>query len=233
MRFASGVVENLVESWLVTEHVHAPDGRYLGDVRQRRTIEQLGGHRLSVTQECTADDALDDHPLGALHGPWVHELEIAGSRRRHHGPDVIGHGTEWVPGAVTARVHWPRLGCTASTWSILLLRGRQITGSWFEVAGRPVAVTVGVGVPEEERAGRVERPVLDLRAQPALPLLGAGAATAHHRVGPLLVVDSWFGPEHTERRIIVTDAGAGLTATLLVSESGGTRLGDVEIVPVG
>jgi hypothetical protein len=227
------MADRFLGSWLVTEHVHTPEGSYLGDIRQRRTLEQVAPDRIRVTQDCTPAPELEGHAMAAFAGTWVFDLEVSGSRRRYLGPDVVGHGTEWVAGATTGRGLWPRFGCGFTSWSILFAPNRQLTGGWFEIAGRPVAAIVGVAVPDPDDGTDIDAPTLDLGIQPALPVLDESFSSVHHRVGPLLVVDSWAGPDHHERRLVIADAALGAAATLVVTEIGGTRLGDLEVVPLG
>ena len=167
-------------AWLVTEHVFDPDGSYRGSIAQRRGVEPAGEGRFRVAQSCRPSPELDGHPMAGFAGDWVFDMEIDGLERRYLGPDVVGAGTEWGPGAMTGRGVWPRFGYEFESYSVLVAPDRQLTGGFFSLAGRSVADIVGVAVPES--AG-IE-PRLDLSAPvPAVeedwPL--------HRRVGPLLV----------------------------------------------
>ena len=169
--------------WLVTEHVFDPDGAFRGSVAQRRSVEPAPGGRLRVVQHCQPSPELDGHAMAAFAGEWVFDMEVDGAQRRYVGPDVVGVGTEWSPGAMTGRGAWPRFGYQFESYSILVTPDRQLTGGFFSLAGRSVADIVGVAVPGS--AG-IE-PRLDLSA----PVPDAGERWPLHRsVGPLLVASS-------------------------------------------
>ena len=166
--------------WLVTEYVFDPDGTYRGSVAQRRCVNPASGGRLRVVQSCVPSPEFDGHPMTAFAGDWVFDMEVNGRERRYLGPDVVGAGTEWRPGAMTAAGMWPRFGYEFESYSVLVAPDRQLTGGFFSLAGRSVADIVGVAVPES--AG-VE-PCLDLSA----PVPEAdGSWPLRRRVGPLLV----------------------------------------------
>ena len=170
-------------AWLVTEYVHDPDGRLAGIVRQRRTLEATAPHVIRVTQVCEPE-GLDGHPMQDFAGTWVFDLRIDGARRIYEGPDVVGHGYEWSPGAMTGRGVWPRFGHTFESFAVLVAPDRQLTGGFFGLAGRPVADIVGVAEPDRGRW-----PELDLSAAPSPPAaVGPGV---ERRVGPLAVAEHW------------------------------------------
>ena len=146
--------------WLINEYVYDPDGTLRGEVAQRRIVEPTGENRLRVTQQCHPSPELADHPMAAFAGEWVFDLEIAGDQRHYLGPDVVGIGTVWQPGALTGRGLWPRFGYEFESYSVLVAPDRQLTGGFFSLAGRSVADIVGVAVPE---ASGIE-PRLDLTA---------------------------------------------------------------------
>ena len=177
-------------AWLVTEYVHDPDGRFVGIVRQRRTLEPVASGRVRVTQICESDESLAGHPMQSFTGEWVFELTADGTLRRYLGPDVVGYGTEWSEGAMTAQGLWPRFGCTFESYAVLLTPERQLTGGFFAIAGRSVADIVGVAVPDRD-----SWPTLDLAA-PAPRLRGEGPGV-QRRVGPLAIAEAW--PSATER----------------------------------
>lgn len=178
-------------AWLVAEYVFDPDGTYRGSVLQRRRVEPAGVERFRVAQSCRPSPELDGHPMAAFAGDWVFDMEIDGSERRYLGPDVVGAGTEWSPGAITGRGAWPRFGYEFESYSVLVTPDRQLTGGFFSLAGRSVADIVGVAVPES--AG-VE-PSLDLSAP--VPEV-EGTWPRRRRVGPLLVASDQ--PSASRRR---------------------------------
>ena len=178
-------------AWLVIEYVFDPDGAYRGEVTQRRIVEHAGQGRLRVTQHCHPSPDLADHPMAAFAGEWVFELEVAGPQRRYLGPDVVGIGTEWQPGAMTGQGLWPRFGYEFESYSVLVTPHRQLTGGFFSLAGRSVADIVGVAVPE---AAGLE-PRLDLSAPSPE---AADQWPLRRTVGPLLVAAA--RPSPTRRR---------------------------------
>ncbi len=209
-------------AWLVTEYVFDPDGSFAGTVRQNRVVEPTDG-RLRVAQWCEPDAALEGHPMAAFAGEWVFELEVDGSQRRYLGPDVVGLGTEWAPGAMTGEGIWPRFGYAFGSYSVLVGPDRQLTGGRFSVAGRPVADIVGVAMPE----GGDGTPTLDLDTPP--PTAG-DEWTLQRAVGPMLIAEARPQPDQhrrlwamrdaetdTEITIIeITDAGSPPTVTITV-----------------
>ena len=179
-------------AWLVTEYVFDLDGSYRGSVVQRRRVEPAPGGGFRVTQSCEPSPELDDHPMAAFAGDWVFDMEVNGRERRYLGPDVVGAGTEWRPGAMTAAGMWPRFGYEFESYSVLVAPDRQLTGGFFSLAGRSVADIVGVAVPES--AG-IE-PCLDLKASLPEP---EGRWPLRRRVGPLLVAADQPSPQHRRR----------------------------------
>ena len=178
-------------AWLVVEYVYDPDGTYRGEVAQRRVVEPVDEGRLLVTQRCQPSPNLSDHAMAAFVGEWVFEMEVEGEQRRYLGPDVVGSGTEWRPGAVTGQGLWPRFGYEFESYSVLVAPDRQLTGGFFSLAGRSVADIVGVAVPES--SGR--EPSLDLSA----PIPDADGHWPLRRVvGPMLVASQ--RPSPTQRR---------------------------------
>ena len=189
-------------AWLVTEHVYDPDGTYRGSVGQRRRIEPAGGGRLRVVQHCEPSPELDGHPMADFAGDWVFDMEVDGAKRRYLGPDVVGVGTEWSPGAMTGRGAWPRFGYEFESYSVLVAPDRQLTGGFFTLTGRSVADIVGVAVPES--AG-IE-PRLDLSA----PVPEVESSWPRRRsVGPLLVAADQPSPLHRRRLLAMRDPVSG------------------------
>ena len=178
--------------WLVTEYVFDPDGAFRGSVAQRRRVEPAPGGRLRVVQHCQPSPELDGHAMAAFAGEWAFDMEVDGAQRRYLGPDVIGTGTEWIPGTMTGRGAWPRFGYQFESYSVLLAPGRQLTGGFFSLAGRSVADIVGVAVPES--AG-VE-PSLDLSAP--VPEV-EGSWPLRRTVGPMLVAAAQPSPLRSRR----------------------------------
>ena len=178
--------------WLINEYVYDPDGTFRGEVAQRRIVEPAGEGRLLVTQRCHPSPELADHPMAAFSGEWVFELEVDGTQRRYLGPDVVGFGTLWQPGALTGQGLWPRFGYEFESYSVLVAPDRQLTGGFFSLAGRSVADIVGVAVPEASG----EEPRLDLTAPPP----NAGDQWPLRRaVGPMLVAADQPSPTHHRR----------------------------------
>ena len=229
-------------AWLVTEYVHDPDGRFAGVVRQRRTLEAVSPDRMRVTQVCEPDPELADHPMGAFAGRWVFELvkhrpgpgagggapqtagpapdpeeeDPAGGMRTYVGPDVVGYGIEWSPGAVTSQGFWPRFGHSFESWAVVVAPERQLTGGFFTVAGREVAAIVGVAAPD---AG--EWPALDLAAEPPDPGVGP---EAQRRVGPLAVAERWPSPVEQVRTLALADPQTGQSVIITDRRGHQTRL---------
>jgi len=153
--------DNFGGAWLVTEYVFDPDGTFAGIVKQRRVVEAIADGRLRVTQMCEPSAELADHAMGAFAGEWVFDLEVDGVHRRYLGPDVVGLGTEWQPGAMTGHGLWPRFGHEFTSYGVLVAPDRQLTGGFFSKAGRSVADIVGVAVPESDGI----EPTLDLSVE--------------------------------------------------------------------
>lgn len=189
-------------AWLVTEYVFDPDGAYRGSVAQHRLVEPAGGGRFRVTQSCRPSPELDGHPMAGFAGDWVFDMEIDGAQRRYLGPDVVGEGTEWSPGAMTGRGAWPRFGYEFESYSVLVAADRQLTGGFFSLTGRSVADIVGVAVPES--AG-VE-PRLDLSAP--VPEV-EGHWPWRRSVGPLLVAADQPAASHHRRLWAMRDPLSG------------------------
>jgi|TARA_B100000929_G_scaffold278614_1_gene254980 hypothetical protein len=190
-------------AWLVVEYVHDPDGTFVGVVRQRRVVEVVDEGRLRVTQTCDPAPELAGHPMAAFAGEWTFDLEVAGRHRHYLGPDVVGLGTQWQPGAMTGSGVWPRFGHEFTSYGVLVQPDRQLTGGFFSVAGRPVADIVGVAVPES--AG-VE-PTLDLDA-PLVRLDDSWMLT--RTVGPLSVAVDRPSPPIERRLLTMHDPVGGV-----------------------
>lgn len=202
-------------AWLVVEYVYDPDGTFRGEVAQRRIVEQAEEGRLVVTQQCQPSPQLADHPMAAFAGEWVFDLEAAGDRRRYLGPDVVGTGIEWQPGAMTGQGLWPRFGYEFESYSVLVAPDRQLTGGFFSLAGRSVADIVGVAVPEA--SGKT--PHLDLSAP--LPEV-AGQWPLRRTVGPMLVATAWPSPTQHRRLWAMRDplGATGITLMEWTDEAG-------------
>lgn len=236
-------------AWLVTEYVHDPDGRFAGIVRQRRTLEAVSPDRMRVTQVCEPDAELADHPMGAFAGRWVfelvkhrsglggggggtlqtagpapdHEEDSAGGMRTYVGPDVVGYGIEWSPGAVTSQGFWPRFGHSFESWAVLTAPERQLTGGFFAAAGREVAAIVGVAVPDGG-----EWPALDLAAEPPDPTVGS---EPQRRVGPLAVAERWPSPVEQLRTLALADPQTAQSVIITDRRGHQTRRVDMSVTP--
>lgn len=195
-------------AWLVVEYVYDPDGTFRGEVAQRRIVEQAGEGRLVVTQQCQPSPQLADHPMAAFAGEWVFELEVDGTQRRYLGPDVVGTGIEWQPGAMTGQGLWPRFGYEFESYSVLVAPDRQLTGGFFSLAGRSVADIVGVAVPEASGV----QPRLDLSAP--LPEV-AGQWPLRRTVGPMLIATAWPSPTQRRRLWAMRDPLGAIGITLM------------------
>ena len=207
MALAPTVSDRFAGDWLVTEYVHDPDGRPAGIVRQRRTLEATAPGVIRVTQTCEPE-GLDGHPMGAFAGRWVFDLRTDGAQRLYEGPDVVGYGVEWSPGAMTGQGVWPRFGHTFESWAVLVAPDRQLTGGFFSRAGRSVADIVGVAEPD-----RGQWPTLDLAAEPPeSPQPGPGV---RRRVGPLAVAENWPSPTERVRTLAMTDPATGTSLTIV------------------
>ncbi len=207
--------------WLVSEYVHDPDGHLAGIVRQRRTLEAITPDVIRVTQVCEPE-GLDGHPMQDFAGTWVFDLRIDGALRIYEGPDVVGHGCEWSPGAMTGQGVWPRFGHTFESFAVLVTPDRQLTGGFFGLAGRSVADIVGVAEPDRGRW-----PALDVSA-PALepPLPGPGV---RRRVGPLAVAENWPSPTERVRTLAMADPVTGASLTIVDRRSPGGRHVEVSV----
>ena len=194
-------------AWLVVEYVFDPDGTYRGEVTQRRIVEPAGENRLQVTQHCQPSPDLADHPMSAFAGEWVFDLEVDGTQRRYLGPDVVGTGTEWQPGAMTGQGVWPQFGYEFESYSVLVAPDRQLTGGFFSLAGRSVADIVGVAVPESSGL----KPYLDLSAPPPNP---GDEWPLHRTVGPMLLATAQPSPTHHRRLWTMQDPLTSTTVTL-------------------
>ena len=184
--------------WLINEYVYDPDGTFRGEVAQRRIVEPAGDNRLRVTQQCHPSPELADHPMAAFAGEWVFDLEVAGDQRRYLGPDVVGVGTVWQPGALTGQGLWPRFGYEFESYSVLVAPDRQLTGGFFSLAGRSVADIVGVAVPE---ASGIE-PRLDLTAPVPKP---NDHWPLQRTIGPMLIATAQPSPTHRRRLWAIRD----------------------------
>ena len=190
-------------AWLVVEYVHDPDGTFVGVVRQRRVVEAVDEGRLRVTQTCDPAPELTGHPMAAFAGEWVFDLEVVGPYRHYLGPDVIGLGTQWQPGAMTGSGVWPRFGHEFTSYGVLVRPDRQLTGGFFSLAGRPIADIVGVAVPESTGV----EPTLDLDAGP-VPLDDSWMLT--RTVGPLSVAIDRPSPTIERRLLTMNDPVGGV-----------------------
>ena len=158
-------------AWRVRETVFSPVGRHLGEVQQRRSVEDAGDGRLRVLQHCWPDAALRDagHPLAAFGGEHVFTLSRHGAVRRYHGPAVLGGALTIDESAMIGRGVWPHFGWVFTSWGVLAAPNRQITGGRFHRGGGPMAIIVGVGAPEQGTRG-LYRP--DGRPEDEAPQLG-------------------------------------------------------------
>ena len=213
--------------WLVTEYVHDPGGDLAGIVRQRRSLEATAPGVIRVTQVCEPE-GLDGHPMGAFAGSWIFDLRTDGARRLYEGPDVVGYGVEWSPGAMTGQGIWPRFGHTFESWAVLVAPDRQLTGGFFALAGRSVADIVGVAEPD-----RGQWPTLDLVAPPpespepqASHEPGPGV---RRRVGPLAVAEHWPSPTERVRTLALTDPATGASLTIVDRRDPAGRQVDVSV----
>ena len=189
-------------AWLVTEYVFDPGGVYRGTVAQRRRVERTGESRFRVVQNCRPSSELDGHPMADFAGDWVFDMEIDGAERRYLGPDVVGAGAEWSPGAMTGQGAWPRFGYEFESYSVLVAPDRQLTGGFFSLAGRSVADIVGVAVPESagiEPRLNLSAPVPDVE----------GSWPRRRNVGPLLVAADQPSPLHRRRLLAMRDPLSG------------------------
>ena len=203
-------------AWLVVEYVFDPDGTYRGEVAQRRIVEPAGEARHRVTQQCQPSPELADHPMAAFAGEWVFELEVDGAQRRYLGPDVVGFGTEWQPGAMTGQGLWPRFGYEFESYSVLVAPDRQLTGGFFSLTGRSVADIVGVAIPEASGT----EPRLDLWAPVPDP---DGHWPLRRSVGPLLVAADQPSPNHHRRLWAMRDPVGASSVEITEDVEDGSR----------
>ena len=210
-------------AWLVVEYVFDPDGTYRGEVAQRRIVEPVGEARHRVTQHCEPSPELADHPMAAFAGEWVFDLEVAGDQRRYLGPDVVGVGTMWQPGAMTGQGLWPRFGYEFESYSVLAAPDRQLTGGFFSLAGRSVADIVGVAVPEASG----EEPRLDLSTPVPDP---DGHWPLRRAVGPMLVAADQPSPSHHRRLWAMRDPVGASSIEITEDVDDGGRSVSVEVV---
>ncbi len=214
------MADRFIGAWLVTEYVFNPDGVFAGIIRQQRTLQSSCNGQLTVTQVCEPAKGLNDHPMGAFAGEWVFEMTVDGSLRDYRGPDVVGIGTEWSPGAMTSRGVWPRFGYAYEGYSVLVKPDRQMTGGFFSLAGRSVADIVGVAVPSPTgsqvspvlSANDGAWPHLDLAATP--PVVDVEGPSLTRRVGPLQVTQCWPTAQQPQRVLSLSDPISGRWLTI-------------------
>jgi hypothetical protein len=141
-------------AWRVRETVFSPAGERLGEVAQRRRLEDAGAGRIRVLQDCEPDAALREaaHPMASFAGHHVFTLSREGAARRYHGPAVVGGALALGEGAMLGRGAWPAFGWSFTSWSVLVAPDRQVTGGRFHRGGTPMATIVGVAAPEVESA---------------------------------------------------------------------------------
>jgi len=135
--------------WRVREHVFDADGRALGTVRQRRILESTGPNSFRLTQHCTPDPSLDDHPMARFAGTHVFDLEIDGTIRRYLGPAVVGTGQMLGEGTMWGEGIWPIFGHAFQSYSVSLT-DKQLTGGVFSNGNALMAQIVGVAQPETD-----------------------------------------------------------------------------------
>ncbi|MGI9646526.1 MAG: hypothetical protein ACR2O6_14570 [Ilumatobacteraceae bacterium] len=220
------MTDGFVGAWLVTEYVHDPDGTFAGVVHQRRLLRMLESGAVRVTQVCEPDAALAGHPMDAFRGEWEFDLVADGAARRYLGPDVVGYGTEWSPGAMTGRGIWPRFGYAFESYGVLVAPDRQLTGGFFSLAGRSVADIVGVAVPE---ADGTDYATLALDATP--PDVAVEADSIGRQVGPMQVTESWPSPTERVRTWALTDSDGTEVVIAEHSDSSGPPHATVTITP--
>ena len=212
--------DSFLGAWRVSEYVHAPDGGYVGVVRQRRELRRNPDGTTRVWQQCEPEPALADHAVGAFAGEWVFDLRADGSVRHYLGPDVVGRGFEWEPGIMTGRGVWPRFGYSFTSYAALVAPDRQVTGGLFSVAGASMCTIAGVAE-SVERLGNDAWPVLDLTwSPPELRARSHGELTFEGRrvegtdglrgtarsVGPSLILDGGLDATHQVERLVLADA---------------------------
>ncbi len=139
---------SFVGAWRVSEAVYDAEGTFLGRVRQHRRLEEATGDRLRVTQVCEPDQRLIGHPMATFAGEHQFELAVDGRLRHYLGPAVLGSGIAFGEGAMIGDGIWPDFGYNFSSWAVLTTPERQLTGGRFHVAGREIAMIVGLAVPD-------------------------------------------------------------------------------------
>lgn len=153
--------------WLVSEYVYAPDGQFVGVLRQRHVMEPQPNGSIRVKVTCEPMPEITGHPLAALKGDWVFDLGREGEELLYYGPDITGKGRSWGERTLTTSGQWSRTTFTAAAYStaafsIVLDMERQIVGSTFNrteanisplmLSPQPsltVARTIGVARPEQ------------------------------------------------------------------------------------
>ncbi len=138
------MTDAFVNQWRVTEYVFDADGTPIGVIRQQRHIERLDNGNLRVTQICTPDLTVPNHPMHEFAGEWVFVISVDGHQRRYLGPDVVGNGWAWGKDCITGRGIWPRFGHNFTSYGVMLSPTRQITGGQFFNVNQLVATIIGV-----------------------------------------------------------------------------------------
>lgn len=149
---AQVAADRFTGDWLVTEYVYNPDGTFAGEIQQRRKLQRRDDGTTRVVQQCTPDVRLAEHIMAAFAGEWVFDLTREGRTRRYHGPDVVGMGLAWGESCITGRGVWTRFGHNFTSFGVMVLPHRQITGGKFYNANELVANIFGVAVPETQDA---------------------------------------------------------------------------------
>ncbi|HCP45400.1 MAG TPA: hypothetical protein DIU15_05130 [Deltaproteobacteria bacterium] len=134
-------------TWLVREYVFDAEGALLGTVRQRRALERLDDHRLRLTQDCTPDTSLADHPMSTFAGTHVFDLALEGTRRRYLGPAVIGVGQSLGETAMWGEGVWPEFGHAFQSYAFSG-QDKQLTGGRFADGSTLVAQIAGIARPD-------------------------------------------------------------------------------------
>jgi hypothetical protein len=207
-------------AWAVVEYVFDPDGTFRGVVDQRRLVEPVADGHLRVTQICRSSPELAGHPMAAFEGEWVFDLYVDGDDRRYVGPDVVGLGTQWAPGAITGSGQWPRFGYDFESYGVLIAPERQLTGGFFSLVGRSVADIVGVAAPESFGV-----PSLDLDVTP--PDLDDDTWTLQRTVGPMRLGQRRPTPDVRERIWTMRDAQSDTTIAVTERVAGHQRIVDI------
>ena len=202
-------------AWMVKEYVHDPGGELIGTVSQRRLVEPADTDRFRVTQHCSVSDELRDHPMTRFEGTWVFDLAIEGAQRHYLGPDVIGMGTQWAPGAMTGVGQWPRFGHDFESYAVLIAPDRQLTGGFFSTAGQSFVDIIGIAVPEVLGV----EPQLELTA--GAPDLDRDAWPVQRAVGPMRIGTAQATPNLRRRCWTMHDAHGGSTITIVETVDAG------------